>query len=266
MHGDAWNQASREIGQRGQASAWPTHRSSLIGCAPPCVCGISAGERRRRTSGGSGATSCSTASDTRRRWGRRRSRAFSRCSRPNQALAALLFLYRVVLDRDVPWLDGLVRAKRPARLPIVKSRAEVRCVLAEMHGVPQLMAVLLYGAGLRLLECARLRVKDVDFARRQLVVRAGKGERDRTALLPAVSAEPLRRHLDRVVRLHGRDVEQGAGWVELPLASCHGSGCSPRLAPTASPRPVSADGITCTSRFCNDRSVTLRGGRGSPSA
>jgi integron integrase len=139
-------------------------------------------------------------------------------STQNQALAALLFLYRVVLDQDVPWLDDLVRAKRPVRLPIVMSRGEVRSVLAELHGMPQLMAVLLYGAGLRLLECARLRVKDVDFERRQLVVRAGKGDRDRTSLLPATAAEPLRRHLVRVARLHRRDVEQGAGWVELPLA------------------------------------------------
>ena len=139
-------------------------------------------------------------------------------STQNQALAAVLFLYRIVLERDVPWLNELIRAQRPTRLPVVMSRGEVRGVLAEMHGMPQLMAVLLYGAGLRLLEAARLRVKDVDFDRHQLVVRAGKGDRDRTALLPGSSTEPLRRHLDRVARLHERDVECGAGWVELPVA------------------------------------------------
>ena len=139
-------------------------------------------------------------------------------STQNQALAALLFLYRIVLERDVPWLDDLVRARRPARLPVVMSRPEVRRVLAELYGMPQLMGVLLYGAGLRLLECARLRLKDIDFDRRQLVVRSGKGDRDRVSLLPTSAAEPLRRHVERVTRLHRRDVEQGAGWVELPLA------------------------------------------------
>jgi integrase len=92
-------------------------------------------------------------------------------STQNQALGALLFLYRAVLERDVPWLDDLVRAKRPGRLPVVLSRDEVRCLLQAMHGTPRLMATILYGGGLRLLECARLRVKDVDFDRFQLVVR-----------------------------------------------------------------------------------------------
>jgi integrase len=96
-------------------------------------------------------------------------------STQNQALAALLFLYRIVLDMEVPSLDDIVRAKRAVRVPIVMSRSEVVAVLGELRGMPQLMAVLLYGAGLRLLECARLRVKDVDFDRCQLIVRAGKG-------------------------------------------------------------------------------------------
>src|SRR5712691_11009266 len=89
-------------------------------------------------------------------------------STQNQALSALLFLYRDVLELDLPWLDGIVRAKRPVRLPVVLTREEVRTLLIHMRGVPRLMAILLYGAGLRLLECARLRVKDVDFARNQL--------------------------------------------------------------------------------------------------
>ena len=139
-------------------------------------------------------------------------------STQNQALSALLFLYRVVLDRDVPWLADLVRARRSVRLPVVLSRAEVRAVLAELHGDVQLMATLLYGAGLRLLECARLRVKDVDFARRQLVVRAGKSDRDRATVLPETLRGPLVAHLDRVRKQHGRDLEADAGWVELPFA------------------------------------------------
>lgn len=102
-------------------------------------------------------------------------------STQNQALAALIFLYRVVLDQDLPWLDDVVRAKRSAHVPVVMSRHEAEAVLRELRGMPQLMAALLYGAGLRLLECARLRVKDVDFDRRQLVVRAGKGDRDRAS-------------------------------------------------------------------------------------
>ena len=139
-------------------------------------------------------------------------------STQNQALAALIFLYRVVLDQDLPWLDDVVRAKRSAHVPVVMSRNEAEAVLRELRGMPQLMAALLYGAGLRLLECARLRVKDVDFDRRQLVVRAGKGDRDRASVLPESACEPLRRHLERVARLHRDDVADGAGWVELPAA------------------------------------------------
>ena len=139
-------------------------------------------------------------------------------STQNQALAALIFLYRVVLDQDLPWLDDVVRAKRSAHVPVVMSRNEAEAVLRELRGMRQLMAALLYGAGLRLLECARLRVKDVDFDRRQLVVRAGKGDRDRASVLPESACEPLRRHLERVARLHRDDVADGAGWVELPAA------------------------------------------------
>jgi integron integrase len=139
-------------------------------------------------------------------------------STQNQALSALLFLYRVVLGTDVPWLDDLVRAKRPPRLPTVLSRDEVQVVLRSLGGMPRLMAMLLYGSGLRLIECARLRVKDVDFDRRQIVVRAGKGNRDRVTMLPLSLADALSAHLRRVARLHERDVRRGAGWVELPNA------------------------------------------------
>lgn len=139
-------------------------------------------------------------------------------STQNQALAALLFLYREVLGVELPWLDEVVRARGPERLPVVMSREEVRAVLAEMHGVTRLMATILYGSGLRLLECCRLRVKDVDFGRRQIVVRRGKGDKDRVTMLPAVVADALASHLVRVREQHRRDVERGGGWVELPDA------------------------------------------------
>jgi len=139
-------------------------------------------------------------------------------STQNQALSALLFLYRDVLEQDLPWLDDVVRAKRPARLPVVLTRDEVRTLLLQMHGVPRLMAMLLYGAGLRLLECAHLRVKDVDFARNQLVVRSGKGDKDRVTMLPAVVKAELTRHLVAVKQQHEMDLRHGAGWVELPSA------------------------------------------------
>ena len=139
-------------------------------------------------------------------------------STQNQALSALLFLYRVVLEQDLPWLDDIVRAKRPARLPAVLSREEVRAVIRHIDGPPRLMALLLYGAGLRLLECARLRVKDVDFARNQITIRGGKGDKDRVAPLPAIVAADLARHLEAMKQQHELDVHQGAGWVELPGA------------------------------------------------
>lgn len=139
-------------------------------------------------------------------------------STQNQALSALLFLYREVLEQDVPWLDNVVRAKRPRRLPVVLTREEVRAILEHLDGVPRLMAILLYGAGLRLLECARLRVKDVDFGSNQIVVRGGKGGKDRTTLLPAAVKEDLGRHLELVRQQYQRDLERGAGWVELPAS------------------------------------------------
>jgi integron integrase len=139
-------------------------------------------------------------------------------STQNQALSALLFLYREVLQQEVPWLDDLVYAKRPHHLPVVLTREEVRAVLADIHGVPRLMAFLLYGAGLRLLECARLRVKDIDIARNQIVVRAGKGNKDRLTMLPAAIKADLMRHLESVRRQHQIDLQTGAGWVELPWA------------------------------------------------
>jgi integron integrase len=136
----------------------------------------------------------------------------------NQALSALLFLYREVLALDVPWLDGLVRAKRPQRLPMVLTRDEVRAVLQRLEGTTRLMAYLLYGAGLRLLECCHLRVQDVDFGANQVIVRGGKGDKDRVTMLPVAVKADLARHLEGVRRQHRLDLQRGAGWVELPDA------------------------------------------------
>lgn len=139
-------------------------------------------------------------------------------STQNQALSALLFLYKRVLDVDLPWLDGVVHARRPAHVPVVLSRDEVAVVLGELTGPSWLMVALLYGAGLRLLECLQLRVKDVDFGRGEIVVRRAKGGRDRRTMLPQAVRGPLAAHLDVVRCQHDRDVGQGAGWVELPHA------------------------------------------------
>ena len=135
-----------------------------------------------------------------------------------QALAALLFLYKQVLGRDLGWLDGMTRAKRPVRLPTVLSVPEVEALLAELSGGAWLMAGLLYGAGLRHFECLRLRVKDLDFNYRQLLVRDGKGQKDRVTLLPEKLVDPLRAHLVKVRQLHQRDLREGYGEVHLPFA------------------------------------------------
>ncbi len=139
-------------------------------------------------------------------------------STQNQALNALLFLYRDVLHQDFPWLKDVVRAKSPRRLPVVLTRQEVRAVLDQLSGTPRLMGVLLYGAGLRLLECAQLRVKDVDFSAGQMIVRDGKGEKDRVALLPEEIRPDLKNHLEFVYQQHRKDLAQNAGWVELPYS------------------------------------------------
>lgn len=136
----------------------------------------------------------------------------------NQALSALLFLYKEVLGQPLPWLDELDRARRPARVPTVLTRQEVQRLLAKLHGTRWLMASLLYGAGLRLRECLKLRVKDVDFEYRQIVVRDGKGAKDRVTMLPAAVIEQLKAHLVHVKALHERDLAEGYGDVELPNA------------------------------------------------
>jgi len=138
-------------------------------------------------------------------------------STQNQALAALIFLYREVLGRDLPWLAGIVRAKRPTRLPAVLTRTEAHAVLNAMTGVAKIAATLLYGSGLRVTECCSLRVKDLDFSRDQITVRTGKGGKDRTTLLPATAAGTLHEHLEKAREAHRDDVVAGGGWVALPL-------------------------------------------------
>ena len=136
----------------------------------------------------------------------------------NQALSALLFLYQRVLGEELPWLSDLVRAQRPVRLPTVLSEAEVRRLLANVEGAGALMVGLLYGAGLRQIECLSLRVKDIDFAYRQILVRDGKGAKDRVTMLPESLVQPLQAHLGKVRLLHRRDLDEGYGEVSLPYA------------------------------------------------
>ena len=139
-------------------------------------------------------------------------------STQNQAFSALLFLLQDALGRDLGDISGVVRAKRSLRLPLVLSRSEVAAILRAMQGVARLMVQLMYGAGLRLLECCRLRVKDIDFARNEITVRDGKGRKDRRTVLPAKLVEPLRAHLERVRRQHDLDLAGGCGSVALPDA------------------------------------------------
>ena len=139
-------------------------------------------------------------------------------STQNQALSALLFLYREVLGVDLPWMENVVRARRPQRLPVVLSRAQVASLLQKLAGREALMAGLLYGSGLRLMECVRLRVKDVGLERNELVVRDGKGGKDRMTVLPGALKEALARQLVEVRLLHARDLACGHGRVYLPHA------------------------------------------------
>ena len=139
-------------------------------------------------------------------------------STQNQALSALLFLYREVLGIDLPWLDGVQRAKRPQRVPVVLSVEEVAGLLSKLDGTVWIAASMLYGCGLRLLECLRLRVQDVHLQRGEIIVRRGKGGKDRRTMLPASLAEPLREQIAAVSRLHARDLARGAGHAPLPGA------------------------------------------------
>jgi integron integrase len=139
-------------------------------------------------------------------------------STQNQALNALVFLYREVLEQEFGWLENFERAKRPERLPVVFIRPEAQAVLNRLDGTRWLMASLLYGSGMRLMECVRLRVKDVNFAQREVTVREGKGQKDRVTMLPEKLVAPLQNHLEAVRRLHQRDLSDGFGEVYLPFA------------------------------------------------
>jgi integron integrase len=139
-------------------------------------------------------------------------------STQNQALSALLFLYKEVLKQGIGWLDNVERAKRPVRLPVVLTRDEVHKIFAHLHGTARLMAGLLYGSGLRLMECVRLRVKDVDFGYAHITVRDTKGNKDRVTMLPVNLANPLERHLQKTKAQHEQDLEDGFGSVYLPHA------------------------------------------------
>lgn len=139
-------------------------------------------------------------------------------STQNQALSALLFLYREVLGVELPWMEEIRRAKRPKRLPVVLAREEVQALLGELDGIHWLMASLLYGTGMRLMECVRLRVKDADFGRGEITVRQGKGAKDRRTMLPARLRDPLRAQLRETQRIHQRDLAAGFGEVWLPGA------------------------------------------------
>ena len=149
-------------------------------------------------------------------------------STQNQAKAALLFLYRNLLEIDLPWLSEVVQAKRPPRLPVVLTPGEVRAVFDQMEGGMALVAQVLYGTGMRLMEGLRLRVKDVEFERREIVVRDGKGGKDRVTMLPDRLIAPLRAHLDRVRALHEQDLAEGFGTVLLPDALAEKSKAAPR--------------------------------------
>lgn len=139
-------------------------------------------------------------------------------STQSQACAAILFLYREVLRSPLPWLDGMVRSKRPSRMPSVLTRDEARAVISAMRGVPRLAALVMYGAGLRLMETLTLRVKDLDLDRLVVTVRSGNGDRDRVSVVPRSAVVALRVHLDEMREQHDLDVRRGAGYVELPHA------------------------------------------------
>jgi integron integrase len=139
-------------------------------------------------------------------------------STQNQAKSALLFLYKEVLEVELPWLDNVEQAKAPKRLPIVLNRDEIQAILARLSGTNWLVASLLYGTGMRILECLRLRVQDVDMTRREILIRDGKGFKDRLTMLPMTLVAPLQAHLLKVRGLHEADLQQGLGAVYMPYA------------------------------------------------
>jgi integrase len=188
----------------------------------------------------------------------------------NQALSAILFLYRVVLEDPLPWLGDIIRAKRTERLPVVLTPSEVRVVIDEVQGVSRLVVQLLYGSGLRLLECLRLRVKDIDFARHEIFVRDPKGGRDRVTTLPRMVEMELRAHLEAVRRTHDADlVWDSARWCcrrrsiasfRMRPAIGSGNGYSRRRAGTSTLQQERNDATIFTNRRCSGRCTQRRRG------
>jgi integron integrase len=176
---------------------------------------MSSGRRSSGSSGGSGDSGQRSAKTCTRRAAVEQHVA---ASTQNQALSAVLFLYREVLGQEVGSVERMPRARMPSKVPVVLTVAEVRKVLDALTGVPRIAAMLLYGAGLRLQECLELRAKDLDFERREITVRRGKGQKDRRVMLPDASREALERHLEVVRRIHHADLAAGLGRVVLPGA------------------------------------------------
>lgn len=182
-------------------------------------------------------------------------------STQNQALNAILFLYREVLKISLPWLEDVQRAKRPKHLPVVLTRDEVKMTLAGLEGTVWLMAALTYGAGLRLMECLRLRIKDLELDRGEVLIRDGKGQKDRISMLPRNRIDPLRTHLAKVRQLHERDLQAGFGRVDLPFAlgrkypnayrEWGGSMSFPPRVGLSIPEAASSAVITAILPFCN---------------
>lgn len=178
-------------------------------------------------------------------------------STQNQAVSAGLFLYEVIIGRKLAWMHNVVRAQRPARLPVVLSREEVAKLLGQLRGPAWLMASLMHGAGLRLQECVELRVKDLSFDRCELTVRDGKDGKDRVTMLPAVLRGPLANHLARVKLQHDADLRAGRGNVALPDALRAKYPNAPREPPVF---PVPPHVIRCgihLRRICSRRATTF---------
>jgi integrase len=188
-------------------------------------------------------------------------------STQNQAFSALLFLYQQVLDRKLDYLAGVERVKRPPKVPVVLTKKEAQAVIARLQGEYRLMAELLYGSGLRLLECLRLRIKDIDFGYEQIMVRDRKGLRERRTLLPGRLKQPLRDNLLRVREIHRSDLAHGAGDVYLPLhsgenirapaATGAGNGFSQLRSFRSTRALAKRAAITCTKRICRMQSGRL---------
>ena len=196
-------------------------------------------------------------------------------STQNQAFNALLFLYRTVLERPFDQLEGVVRAKRPKRLPVVLTRQEVQRVIAELRGVYRLIALLQYGAGLRLLECLQLRVKDLDGGNNVIVVRHGKGGKDRRTMFPESVKPGLREHVRRVLALHRRDLARGLGAAPCPMRSTAkhpapagnfaGNSFFLRLPFVSIRGPASRSAFTCTRAQSRGLTTSRSGNRASAS-